>query len=98
VRLDHAYEELKIAVEYDGQAFHTALADRERDRARRTALEAAGWLVIVVGKDDFSGPALDEWLGCLRRALDDRARPFRRTYPAGQPQDRPRRRPGTRQN
>lgn len=92
VRLDHAYEELKIAVEYDGEEFHTTEADRERDRQRRAALEAAGWLVIVVRKHDFTGAALDAWLGRLRRALEERDRPYRRTYPEGQTRERPHRR------
>jgi hypothetical protein len=91
VRLDHAYEELKIAIEYDGEEFHTTRADRERDLRRRAALEREGWLVIVVGKHDFAEPALGEWIARLRRALDDRGRPFRRTYPVGRPLERPRR-------
>ena len=62
VRLDLGYEERKIAVEYDGEEFHSSDADRAADRARRTALRQAGWIVIVVRKDGFAGPAREAWL------------------------------------
>ncbi len=78
VRLDLAYAELKIAVEYDGEEFHSSDEDQEADRARRKALRAAGWIVIVVRKDGFSGPARDAWIRELRSALADRL-PERRT-------------------
>jgi hypothetical protein len=54
-RLDLGYEELRIAIEYNGYAAHV---DRvEADEARRRDLERRGWIVIVVDADDLDGPA-----------------------------------------
>jgi hypothetical protein len=50
-RLDLAWPQLRIALEYDGYAAH---AGREADdRARRADLEARGWIVVVVRKEDL---------------------------------------------
>jgi hypothetical protein len=50
-RLDLAWPQLRIALEYDGYAAH---AGREaEDRARRADLEARGWIVVVVRKEDL---------------------------------------------
>ena len=43
-----AYTRLKIAIEYDGEEFHTDDVDREHDERRRDALRRKGWIVIVV--------------------------------------------------
>lgn len=93
VRLDLAYPRLKIAVEYDGEPWHTSEEQRETDRKRRQALRAAGWIVIVVTKADLRGTAEDAWLGALRQALAEREPDLRRRYPVP-PLDerRPRRR------
>lgn len=72
VRLDLAYAELKIAVEYDGEEFHSSDDDQDADEERRAALRAAGWIVIVVRKDGFAGQARDAWIGELRDALTER--------------------------
>lgn len=94
VRLDLAYPWLKIVVEYDGEEFHSSDEDREHDRRRRAALREAGWIVIVVTKDDFAGDALDAWLGELRTAIAERTATPRRRYPRPAPESRPvRRRP-----
>lgn len=80
VRLDFAYRLVKIAIEYDGQQHHSMPEDRERDATRRAALRAAGWIVIVMRKNDFVGEALDRWLGEVRGALAEVARPQARVY------------------
>jgi hypothetical protein len=50
-RLDMAWPQLRIALEYDGYAAH---AGREAaDRARRADLEARGWIVVVISKEDL---------------------------------------------
>ncbi|MBF4161747.1 hypothetical protein [Nocardioides acrostichi] len=72
-RLDLAYPHLRVAVEYDGEEFHTDPAHVEHDRARRAALRRAGWIVIVVTKNDVSGNALDRWIAELRSAVRERA-------------------------
>ena len=68
-RLDLAYPRLKVAVEYDGQEFHTSKEQRDHDEARRKWLSDHGWTVIVVDKDSFSAEALQAWLTELRVAL-----------------------------
>jgi hypothetical protein len=49
-RLDLAWPELKVAVEYDG-AWHWA--QRQQDDRRRDRVRALGWVVIVVHADDY---------------------------------------------
>ena len=91
VRLDLAYEHLRIAIEYDGEEHHTTDADRARDERRREALRRAGWVVIVVRKTDFTGLTSQRWLTELREALDERVPAYRRRYSRGEAWD-PRRR------
>jgi hypothetical protein len=71
-RLDLAYPEHKIAIEYDGEEHHTTQADRERDRCRRRWLRDHGWIVIVVTEESFAGAALEQWLHDVRAALQFR--------------------------
>jgi hypothetical protein len=53
-RLDYAWPELRIAVEYNGYASH---AGREaQDAARIEDLRRRGWIVIVVEVDDLTRP------------------------------------------
>jgi hypothetical protein len=54
-RLDLGYEELRIAIEYNGYAAHAGRD--EADAARLRDLERRGWIVIVVDVDDLQGPA-----------------------------------------
>ncbi len=69
-RLDLAYPKSRIAIEYDGEAFHDLTDDqRERDRLRRAWLRDRGWTVIVVTKAGFSDEGREAWLRELRRAL-----------------------------
>jgi hypothetical protein len=52
-RLDLAWIDERVAVEYDGQEHHGP--DRqEHDAWRRRLLRAAGWTVIVITKEDFA--------------------------------------------
>lgn len=68
-RLDHAYEEARVAVEYDGEQHHSSAADRARDARRRTWLSERGWTVVVVTKDDLAQARREVWLGKVRSAL-----------------------------
>ncbi|MGH3509877.1 MAG: DUF559 domain-containing protein [Nocardioidaceae bacterium] len=68
-RLDLAYPKHKIAVEYDGEQFHSSPRQRRYDAARRAWLRAHGWLVIVLTKESFTAEAIHEWTGRLRTAL-----------------------------
>jgi hypothetical protein len=84
VRLDLAYEHLRIAIEYDGVEFHTSDEDRAADRRRREALRQDGWIVIVVTKADFTGPRLESWLSELRTAVAERVPAYRRVHSRGE--------------
>jgi hypothetical protein len=64
-RLDLAWPELRIALEYDGVAAHAGR--KAHDEARRADLEARGWIVIVMGRDDLR--ALSRVVEMLRAAF-----------------------------
>lgn len=68
-RLDFAYRHRRVCVEYDGRAAHGSLEQQVHDERRRAWLREHGWTVIVVRSGDFTGAALDRWLGELRAAL-----------------------------
>ena len=68
-RLDAAYPAHRLAIEYDGRAFHDSPEQRAHDEARRRWLRDHGWTVIVVTKDDFTPARLDAWLGEIARIL-----------------------------
>jgi hypothetical protein len=46
VRLDRAYDDVLVAVELDGAAYHFNAQLRERDLRREAELAAMGWLVL----------------------------------------------------
>ncbi|QIK66048.1 DUF559 domain-containing protein [Nocardioides sp. HDW12B] len=71
-RLDHAYEELKIGIEYDGEEHHTSAEDRRHDAERRAWLRAHGWIIIVVTKSDFAVHKRSEWIDAIRSARCER--------------------------
>lgn len=77
-RLDLAYYLLRIAIEYDGEEFHSAPDQRAHDAARRSLLEQQGWLVLVLDKDCFTDERVAAWTGQLRAALRDRRELARR--------------------
>ncbi|MGN6721112.1 MAG: DUF559 domain-containing protein [Marmoricola sp.] len=77
-RLDLAYPDHKVAVEYDGEEFHRRTqAQLEHDIQRRRWLRGHGWTVIVVTKDDLRSQANEAWLQRLRDALAPQTRRFR---------------------
>lgn len=45
-RVDFAYPQIRLAIEIDGHATHSAPADLRRDLARQNRLMAAGWTVL----------------------------------------------------
>lgn len=73
-RLDLAYPHARIAVEYDGEEFHSAGPDREADERRRAWLREHGWTVIVVDKHSFKDERIVAWIGRLRAELQDAQR------------------------
>jgi very-short-patch-repair endonuclease len=68
-RLDLAYPENRVAIEYDGKEFHSSVEQREHDRVRRELLRSEGWTVIVVRSGDLAGARLDTWIREVRTAL-----------------------------
>lgn len=72
-RVDLAFPEARVAVEYEGD-YHRTEPDRWRkDMARVRRLEAAGWLVLRVNADDLHDPT--QLLLQLGRALARRSSP-----------------------
>jgi hypothetical protein len=81
-RLDLAYPHARIAIEYDGEEFHSSAEARERDRARRAWLRDHGWTVIVIDRSAFAPGADLAWLFRISEALADAQRVVRRRYGA----------------
>ena len=55
-RIDLAYAEIRLAMEYDGAAYHSHDEDRSHDDERRDLLsDAYGWRVEPAGKADILG-------------------------------------------
>ena len=52
-RVDAAYPDLRIALEYESFEWHTGKAALIRDSARRNAMVGAGWLPISVTWEDL---------------------------------------------
>jgi uncharacterized protein DUF559 len=51
-RVDFAWPDARVAVEYDGVDWHSEPDAMRRDRKRRAALEAVGWIVISIVFED----------------------------------------------
>jgi hypothetical protein len=68
-RLDLAYPFARVAVEYDGEEFHSGAAAESSDAERRDWLSRHGWRVIVVTKENFDDGPVPSWLRELAEAL-----------------------------
>jgi very-short-patch-repair endonuclease len=75
-RVDFAYPDAKIAIEYDSDEHHTGRTATRRDRARRHELIAAGWLPIDIGPDDLRRGAISA-CAAIAHALASRTHIFR---------------------
>lgn len=58
-RLDFAWPDLRVAVEYDGVDWHTEPDALRNDRRRQLALQDVGWTVIAIVFDDVRHRASD---------------------------------------
>jgi hypothetical protein len=67
-RVDAAYPQLRIALEYDSDQEHTDPAALARDNARRNRLIAAGWNVIAARRNDVAGGGA-EFLRAVNQVL-----------------------------
>lgn len=79
-RLDLAYPNARIAIEYDGEDFHSSEADQARDLMRRAWLREHGWIVVVIDKSAFARSADLGWIIEVRDALVEAQRRPRRRY------------------
>lgn len=76
-RLDLAWPEHRVAVEYDGEEWHFWTDEqRANDEIRREWLRRHGWTVIVVDKHGIHDPS-ERWLAELADALSPRTRRLR---------------------
>ena len=69
---DLSYPDLKIAIEYDGDAHRTDRATWRRDIALRQALEALGWRIIPCTADDVLRHP-ERRVACIRAAIRARS-------------------------
>ncbi len=73
-RVDLAYPNYRIAIEYDGDHHRTDREQWQDDIRRRRALEALGWTVIVIVAQDLRDPTafvnrVRQEIRAARRAL-----------------------------
>ncbi len=68
-RLDLAYPEVRVAIEYDGEDWHHTPAQLSRDRARQGDLEADGWRVVRLRWADLQPVNAGCTLSRIRQAI-----------------------------
>lgn len=71
-RVDLAWPELRIAIEYEGAHHSGSREQLEHDRARINALTRAGWTVLFVTADRLRDDRFDLLVRDLRAVLADR--------------------------
>ncbi|OBA85962.1 hypothetical protein A5662_03530 [Mycobacteriaceae bacterium 1482268.1] len=69
-RLDFAWPDQRVAVEYDGLDWHSDPEAMRRDRRRQMALQDVGWIVISIVFDDVRRRAWD-FIARINRELGD---------------------------
>lgn len=70
-RMDLAYPELQIGIEYEGDGHRTDRAQWRRDIQRQRDLEDRGWIVVRLTQHDL-GAGAASFLARLRRAIASR--------------------------
>ncbi len=70
-RLDLAYVDERIAIEYDGE-YHLSREQQAKDASRRLELGAEGWLVVTVVSEDVTH--VERLYAKMHRALGTRGR------------------------
>lgn len=71
-RVDAAYPDRQIAIEYDSYLFHGGRRQHERDARRANRLRALGWEVIVATAADLRRDADGTLHRAVRRAIERR--------------------------
>jgi very-short-patch-repair endonuclease len=70
-RVDAAYPQWRVAIEYDSDEWHSGVEERRRDSSRRNRILAAGWTPITATFDDVRAGGTE-----LVRAIRAAARRF----------------------
>lgn len=65
-RVDAAWPDARVAVEFDGGAYHDLVHQKAEDARARGRMRALGWEVIVLRSRDLDGPALEEAVRRIR--------------------------------
>jgi very-short-patch-repair endonuclease len=73
-RVDFAYPDCKIAIEFVGWDFHSGRRRWEKDLRRRTSLESRGWMVLEFTWDEIMNQP-DLVIETIHRALTSRSFP-----------------------
>lgn len=71
-RVDAAWVEARVIVEFDGAAYHRTPLQRARDEQRRERLRQLGWRVVVLRPTDLQPPHFAAIVGQLRGMLAGR--------------------------
>jgi very-short-patch-repair endonuclease len=66
-RVDLAYPDARVAIEYDSDAWHSGVARRHKDAERRNRLRALGWTVVEITSAMLRAP--DALVGLVRGLL-----------------------------
>jgi very-short-patch-repair endonuclease len=66
-RIDLAYPELKVAIEYEGDGHRTDREQWRKDIQRQRHLESEGWIVIRLTQADLDTAEL--MIASIRRAI-----------------------------
>ncbi|MCJ2195330.1 hypothetical protein MUG60_11880 [Kaistella montana] len=85
VRVDLAWEELRLCLEFDGDQHRTDRAQWQRDRARRRGLEADDWAVTWVAGEVFTRGGWPRFVGDLSRLMRRQATRRGAVLPPGLP-------------
>jgi len=72
-RLDLAYPELRIGIEYDGDGHRTEKTEWRRDIQRQRVLEANGWILLHLTEADLAPDEQDAFISQIRRAIVSRS-------------------------
>jgi hypothetical protein len=67
-RVDVAWPDLRIVLEFDGAGYHDLAGQRDVDAAARAEMRDLGWHVEVVRRADIDGPGFAAFVDRLRRA------------------------------
>ncbi len=68
-RVDAAWPAVRVALEFDGAAYHHSPRQIARDERQREQLRELGWIVIEIRHEDLSGGRLRELRSELRRLI-----------------------------